>query len=401
MTDQWYIARDGQTFGPYTPEQVQELSRIQPFLPTDQMLRAGTQEWRPALLIDDLFAPPAPAPEPEPEPVAPAPSSPSFSMDESLAPAPFRPRRNVEAEGKMPVWFWLGPIGGAALLGILTVVIMFTGRSQPVAPVHREPQPRRPLQRPKAEPPPKPRVEVPPAPTDYSVPKVDYTVGLEGAKISLVVDTPTRRAEGYVNAKGKTIYHGKSEVFFADSKKKQGEEWYAVGDRHGPALAWDEDGTKKVEGQYFRGAKQGKWTTFRKDGTVVSEEMWFRGKKLGPSTLYHKNGQKARAVEYKNDRRTGPAKAWDDAGKELTLEATLRADIESVDYDDMIDVLGTPAEVHEAPKAKGTLHIWPMAEDRYLAVWVTQDRTGAYKKHDIRAFGVTREAIDKLKREVR
>ena len=42
MTDQWYIARDGQTFGPYAPEQVKELARIQPLLPTDQRLRAGT-----------------------------------------------------------------------------------------------------------------------------------------------------------------------------------------------------------------------------------------------------------------------------------------------------------------------------------------------------------------------
>ena len=79
MTDQWYIARDGQTFGPYTSEQVQELSRIRPFLPTDQMLREGTQEWRPALTIEDLFPPP-PAPEPEPEP-APVASSPGFDME--------------------------------------------------------------------------------------------------------------------------------------------------------------------------------------------------------------------------------------------------------------------------------------------------------------------------------
>jgi GYF domain 2 len=235
MTDQWYIARDGQTFGPYTPEQVQELSRLQPFLPTDQMLRAGTQEWRPALLVDDLFSP-APAPEPEPEP-EPAHASQSFAEEDSPGPARPRMRRNAEAEARTPVWFWLGPIGGAALLGVATVVVMFTGRSRPVVTVHREPQPRRSVQPQKLEPPPKPRVEVPPPPTDYSVPKVDYTKGLDGAKVVLIVDTPARRSHGYVNAKGKTIYHGKSEEFYPDSEQKKSEEWYAVGDRHGPAVA--------------------------------------------------------------------------------------------------------------------------------------------------------------------
>ena len=63
----------------------------------------------------------------------------------------------------------------------------------------------------------------------------------------------------------------------------------------------------------------------------------------------------------------------------------------------MIDILGPPTELHEGPKARGTLHIWATPGDRYIAVWVEQDRRGVYTKKDIRAIGVTREALDALK----
>ena len=293
--------------------------------------------------------------------------------------------------------FWLVPMGGAAILGILTVAVMFTGRSRPTAPPREERRPPRPQH---VERPPAPRVEVPPPPTDYSVSKADYTKGYGGEKVTLLIDTPRLRRQGFVNAKGKTIYHGMSEEFYPDSDEKKSEEWYANNEKHGPATTWDEDGTKTTEGQYFRGAKQGKWTTFRQGGGIATEEMWYRGKRLGPSSTFHANGKKARTMNYKNDRRTGPAEAWDETGKALAPDESLRADLQAVNYDEMIDILDTPTELHEAPKAKGTLHIWAMPNDRYIAVWVTQDRQGVSTKRDIRAFQVTREAIDKLKREV-
>ena len=143
MTDEWYIARDGQTFGPYTPEQVQELSRIQPLLPTDQMLRAGTQEWRPALTIEELFAsPPSEASEP---PIEPTPEASLFMRDEPSSPA--RSRRKPVSRASMPLWSWLGPVGGAVVLGLLTASILFFSRSKPPAPrkeERRSPAARRP-----------------------------------------------------------------------------------------------------------------------------------------------------------------------------------------------------------------------------------------------------------------
>ena len=262
------------------------------------------------------------------------------------------------------------------LLGILTVVVLFSGRSRPAAAATGGAPPAA-LQHQRVEPPPKPRVEVPPPPTDYSIPKVDYAKGLDGAKIDARRGHAGPPSPGFVNAKGKTIYHGKSEEFYPDSDKKKSEEWYAVGDRHGPAIAWDEAGKKTTEGQYFHGAKQGKWTTFRKDGTIATEEMWYRGNRLGPSTTFHLNGRKAPTVEYKNDRRTGPAKAWDEAGKELTpRRASRRPRIGRLRRHDRHP---RPADgSQEAPKANGMLHIWATAEDRDIAVWVSQDRRGVY-----------------------
>ena len=298
----------------------------------------------------------------------------------------------------MPLWFWLGPVGGAGVLGILTVVILYSGRSQPTTPHKGERQ--TPVVRRQPSEKPIERVEVPPPPTDYSIPKMDYTTGQDGKKVVLVVDTPALRREGYINDKGKTMFHGKTETFYPDSEKKQREEWYANGTRFGPSIAWDETGEKTTEGHYLLDAKHGKWSTFRPNGSIATEEMWYRGKKLGPSTTFHANGKKARTVFLKNDRRTGPAEAWDEAGKPLGPDASLRADLASVNYDDMIDILGTPTELHEAPKSKGSLHIWAMSGDRYLAVWVLQDRSGMWTKRDVRAFGVKRAAIDRLKREI-
>ena len=246
MTDQWYIARDGQTFGPYTPEQVQELSRLQPFLPTDQMLRAGTQEWRPALLVDDLFAP---APKPEPQP---APEPPPFAEDEAARPIPApdaSQRRSRGADARV-VLARTHRRGRAA------------GHRHRRRHVHRAEPARR------ARPPGAAAPAVRPAPETRAAAQAarrgaaasDRLLGPQGG-----LHEGPRRGEGrphrghadppphgYVNAKGKTIYHGKSEEFYPDSEQKKSEEWYAVGDRHGPAIAWAEDGAKTVEGQYFR-----------------------------------------------------------------------------------------------------------------------------------------------------
>ncbi len=319
-------------------------------------------------------------------------------MEES-SPQPPRRRKVAHADAKMPLWFWLGPIGGSALLGILTVVVLFSGRGKQPVPHKEEKRPI--VKRPQAEKPPPPRVEVPPPPTDYSIPKVDYTKGEDGKPIALVVDTPSLRREGFVNEKGKTIIHGKTQEFFRDSKKPKSEEWYALGSKHGPSVAWNEDGTKTTEGQFFRGEKHGKWTSYRRNGSVDLEEMWYRGKKLGPTTTFHANGKKARTMNYKNSRRTGPAEVWDESGKPLTPVESLRADLETVGYDDMIDILGTPTDLHEVPRTKGTLLIWARPGDRYIAVWVVQDPKGMYTKKDIRAFQVSRDAIDKLAREIR
>lgn len=57
MSHQWYVARDGQQYGPYSSEQLAEEARAGRLVPTDRVWREGLKGWISASLVRGLFPP--------------------------------------------------------------------------------------------------------------------------------------------------------------------------------------------------------------------------------------------------------------------------------------------------------------------------------------------------------
>src|SRR4051812_29923004 len=73
MSPRWYFARNGQTFGPFSHEQLRDLARDGRLLPNDMVAYEGANQWVPASTVQGLFAPAAPPPAAAFTPAAPAP----------------------------------------------------------------------------------------------------------------------------------------------------------------------------------------------------------------------------------------------------------------------------------------------------------------------------------------
>src|ERR1044071_5178753 len=58
--NQWYLARDGQQFGPLSEPELAKFIELGHLQPTDLLWREGFPDWRPALVV---FPPRKPAPQ--------------------------------------------------------------------------------------------------------------------------------------------------------------------------------------------------------------------------------------------------------------------------------------------------------------------------------------------------
>src|SRR5262245_28176469 len=74
---QWYYARQGETFGPFTPAQLRDLARQGTLLPDDMVSRPGAKKWVPASSIPGLFGEPEPSTAVSPTPRGPVPLTPA------------------------------------------------------------------------------------------------------------------------------------------------------------------------------------------------------------------------------------------------------------------------------------------------------------------------------------
>lgn len=83
----WYYSRNGQSAGPFTSVQLKALADDGTLLPTDLVLRAGTQKWGRAGDVKNLFPLAPPAPPCAPPEVA----DPFLSRQEALAEAHVMP----------------------------------------------------------------------------------------------------------------------------------------------------------------------------------------------------------------------------------------------------------------------------------------------------------------------
>jgi Mg-chelatase subunit ChlD len=71
MSPRWFFSRSGQTFGPFSWEQLQGLARDGRLLPSDLTAHEGGAQWLPAAAIAGLFSAPVAAAPLPPAPVAP------------------------------------------------------------------------------------------------------------------------------------------------------------------------------------------------------------------------------------------------------------------------------------------------------------------------------------------
>ena len=55
MSDEWYYARNGKSFGPFVRTQLQQLAATGTIQPTDLFWKDGMKEWKPADAIKGLF----------------------------------------------------------------------------------------------------------------------------------------------------------------------------------------------------------------------------------------------------------------------------------------------------------------------------------------------------------
>ena len=89
---QWYLARDGQQFGPLSDAELAKFIELGHLQPTDLLWRDGFPDWRPAMVV---FPPTrAPAPQRSAAPMRPAQHPPAASPRIDREPAP-RSRGNA------------------------------------------------------------------------------------------------------------------------------------------------------------------------------------------------------------------------------------------------------------------------------------------------------------------
>jgi hypothetical protein len=119
MDDQWHVARGKQKFGPYTFAQLRQIAAEGRIVPTDMVLKVGTQKWMPASAFTGLFEPSTPATPPPPQPAVQ--EQPSHPVAVWIATA----RKRLSG---VPTWGWAA--GGGLALGMVLLICLvpFSGK---------------------------------------------------------------------------------------------------------------------------------------------------------------------------------------------------------------------------------------------------------------------------------
>lgn len=71
MADNWFLARDGKKYGPYTSAQMRQMASGGQLLPIDMVLEEGTTKWTPAAQVETFFPATGITAEPPPPPLPP------------------------------------------------------------------------------------------------------------------------------------------------------------------------------------------------------------------------------------------------------------------------------------------------------------------------------------------
>src|SRR5262245_25736687 len=87
MGIEWYVARDGKTFGPFTSERMNTGVREGELRRDDHVWCKGMPHWLPAADVPEIWQPPSPPPPPVPAAPRPEPKSVQATAAEDRAPA--------------------------------------------------------------------------------------------------------------------------------------------------------------------------------------------------------------------------------------------------------------------------------------------------------------------------
>jgi antitoxin component YwqK of YwqJK toxin-antitoxin module len=88
-----------------------------------------------------------------------------------------------------------------------------------------------------------------------------------------------------------------------------------TGLRHGPYLAWHDNGPIQVEGGFSDGRQDGRWRLFYANGRRLLDGEYRDGMKQGPWTFWYGNGVKKEAGAFREGREQGRWLRWFESGQ--------------------------------------------------------------------------------------
>lgn len=292
---QWHVARDKKKSGPFTSAQLRQMAADGRLLPTDMILKAGSQKWVPAKDVKGLFAQAASTAPPPPPPLPQA----SAAGSDETTPAPASTRRRPG----IPIWAWATG-GGVALVVVVVVLVLVvflggkptnTGSSSAVASDGKDRQ--TPGDKAKST-----RDRGPAA--EFFAPKVEYAKGPKGQPLKEYKEVQEGKPvvfTAFVIDNGNRIPHGKFARFDPSGKRKLSETWYFDGKAHGPYIAWHPNGKLSKQGGHKEGFRHGLYKEWYDSGELSYQYSFVDGERHGTFTDWSEDGKCVTEVHFIKD----------------------------------------------------------------------------------------------------
>jgi len=331
---QWFVVRGDGEEGPFSGTALKEMAASGNLKPTDLVRRGDVETARPAAQIKGLF----------PAEASPAPPRTAKQPVETAPPAGRLGSRTktlllVGAGGLVLLLVGLGVIGALAKKGKTKdgqaaqpdTTSAATGQGTGEKPGPAPGQNSGAGDRPSGEFPaddPRYAVEVP----DFS--KVDYTYDfskddydtlptgarrttrdreIKGGAKDLIGKVETQ--DGYIDAGGKFIAHGKFWTWYDKAAKRKLREGTILhGKSHGVVTFYHEDGSKSQEISFVDQKEHGVWRSWHENGKPKAVLHYLSGKQHGRSEGWYENGQKEWEYTWVEGQKHGPQKEWWDNG---------------------------------------------------------------------------------------
>lgn len=107
--------------------------------------------------------------------------------------------------------------------------------------------------------------------------------------------------------------HGPYMAWYDNGNRKESGS-YAEGKLDGLWTEWFEDGVTHRSGFYKAGRKHGSWTTYGLTGNTESKGDFLNGREVGIWTFYHETGNRSAEGTFVNGIKDGKWRTWEDDG---------------------------------------------------------------------------------------